>query len=79
MRAMAGRLRIPAVLAVIVVAGGVTAAALTTSCGDDPPRPDATCEQYCIDTTGSGNCPFPTCATGPSHDQCPPGCEVEIV
>jgi hypothetical protein len=65
-------LRIPAVLAFTVL--GVAAAAAVTSCGDEEPRLDAAC-RYCVyETVDNGNCPFPTCATGSNHDQCPAGC-----
>jgi hypothetical protein len=67
-------LRIPAVLACTVVTAVVTVAAIS-SCGDEKPKLDAGCERYCIyEASDNGNCPFPTCATGSNHDQCPPGC-----
>jgi len=64
---MASPLRLPAALAFTVL--GVA------GCGDEKPRVDAQCARYCVyETVDNGNCPFPTCATGPAVDQCPPGC-----
>jgi hypothetical protein len=65
-------LRIPAVLAFTVI--GVAAGATASSCGESDPPGDASC-RYCVyETVDNGNCPFPTCAQGSQHDQCPPGC-----
>lgn len=71
-------LRLPAVLAVVVLTGAGVGAAI--SCGSDGPKPDAqvSCDLYCIpeNSTGSGNanCPFPTCAdqTGACPADCTP-------
>ena len=78
---MKGKLRLPAVLSVVVLTAAATVA--VTSCDDDDPPPaDAatTCDEYCFPTGGSGdqNCPFPTCATGPNLDVCPADCDVGI-
>jgi len=83
---MVNRLRLPAVLATVVLSGAATTAAI--SCGGKP-KPDARpadamepdayvdpCDDisfgvHCVDDgTGSGNCPM--CAD--SFGNCPPGC-----
>jgi hypothetical protein len=71
---MTPRLRLPAVLAVVVLTGAGVGAAI--GCGSDKPKPDAqvTCDLYCIPDQGSGsaNCPFPTCAD--PAGECPADC-----
>jgi hypothetical protein len=76
---MAKPLRIPAVLAFTVL--GAAAGATAASCGDTRPPVDAgtTCVHCVYQVTDNGNCPFPTCATGSNHDQCPAGCIPEPV
>ena len=71
---MASPLRIPAVLAFTVV--GTTLGTVAASCGDHKPTVDAgaVCVHCVYQSVDNGNCPFPTCATGSNHDQCPPGC-----
>jgi hypothetical protein len=74
------RLRIPAVLAFTVL--GTAAAVTASSCGDDgKPTADAgsSCRPCIYEGSDNGNCPFPTCATGSNHDQCPAGCIPEPV
>jgi hypothetical protein len=79
---MKAKLRLPAVLSVVVLTAAATAA--VTSCGDDDPPPQAdaatTCDVYCFPAGGSGqqNCPFPTCATGPNLDVCPADCDIGV-
>jgi hypothetical protein len=76
---MRPRLRIPAVLAFTVLGAGVAASA--GSCGaDKTPTADANSCVLCIyQSADTGNCPFPTCATGENHDVCPDGCIVQPV
>jgi hypothetical protein len=74
------QLRIPTVLAFTVL--GTAAAVTTASCGGDAkPTIDAgSCTVVCVyQSTDNGHCPFPTCATGSDHDQCPSGCIPEPV
>lgn len=85
---MVNRLRLPAVLATVVLTGAATAAAIGCGGGKKPDareadarEPDAfvdPCEDisfgvHCIDDgTGSGSGTCPECAD--SFGQCPPGC-----
>jgi hypothetical protein len=77
-------LRIPLALAFVTVSAS-SAAVLTASCGSSsspPPSVDAatSCEVYCVPSGDNGsNCPYPTCATGSGHDQCPTGCFPEPI
>jgi hypothetical protein len=74
-------LRIPLALSVVMMTG--VTAATTIHCGDDAaPTADAStnCTVFCVyEQTDNGNCPFPTCATGPQLDQCPSGCIPEPI
>jgi hypothetical protein len=74
-------LRIPAVLAFTVVGGAAVAAGALSCGGGSAPAPDAmSCPVRCIPTgAGSNACTPPTCATGPNHDVCPPGCMPEPI
>jgi hypothetical protein len=73
---MTARLRLPTALAFTVV--GVAAA--IASCGNDKPTTaDAACNICVYETVDNGNCPYPTCATGPASDQCPVGCIVQPI
>jgi hypothetical protein len=66
-------LRIPAALAFTLLGTAVAA-----SCGKDAVPPpvvvDAACVPCVYQATDNGNCPPPTCATGPENDVCPEGC-----
>jgi hypothetical protein len=70
---MAQPLRIPTVLAFTVLGAGLAAVA-AASCGDGKPTPDAGCVLCVYESADTGNCPFPTCATGSQHNVCPAGC-----
>lgn len=75
MPGMAQRLRLPTALAFTVVGVvGAATAAVVASCGEDKPPVDAGCTVCVYETIDNGNCPFPTCATGPDNDVCPQGC-----
>jgi hypothetical protein len=65
-------LRIPTVLACVVI-GGVAALGVDTSCGQDKPRVDAMteCALFCItDGTDAGT----VCNTCADAGSCPSGC-----
>jgi hypothetical protein len=66
------QLRIPTVLVFTVLSAGVAASA--ASCEDGKPTADAGCVLCVYESADTGNCPFPTCATGSQHDVCPAGC-----
>ena len=72
-------LRIPAVLAFTVL--GVGAGLAAGSCGEGakPTADAASCVLCVYESADTGNCPFPTCATGERHDVCPEGCIVQPV
>ena len=77
------RLGIPMAIAVTVLAGGATIAAIPSGCGggESPPfDANANCQVFCVyEGSDNGNCPFPTCATGSDLDQCPTGCIPEPI
>jgi len=72
------QLRIPIALAFVAV---TTASAATCGGGESPPfDANANCQVFCVyEGSDTGNCPFPTCATGSNLDQCPAGCIPEPI
>jgi hypothetical protein len=78
---MGNRLRVPAVLAMVVLGGGaaVVSVAALPSCGSGTPPVDAAqtgygCDAYCLDDVyDGGTCPIAgECAS--ASETCPPGC-----
>ena len=67
-------LRLPAVLAVVVLGGATVAGvASVVSCGDSHAKPDAdSCELFCIPRTQDAGVTCETCADA---GHCPTGCE----
>jgi hypothetical protein len=72
-------LRIPAVLAFTVLGAGAAASAGSCGGGSTPTVDANSCVLCVYQTVDNGNCPFPTCATGPNHDVCPAGCIIQPV